>query len=148
MRWRSLHAVVPSSCGACIVPLCVRPSAFLSVHLSNRLSVFLSACVRRHPPDYLATHLFELCGCSFAVVGGHDFLHAHLSHLDPMLFCHADGSVAWSTTIDSSIKYNETVTFNPFVQHQRPALKISGGNVFVGFGSHCDTNVSLAVHYR
>jgi len=30
------------------------------------------------------------------------------------------------------------ITFNPLIQHQRAALLLSGGNVYLGFASHCD----------
>jgi Bacterial lectin/Bacterial Ig domain/Abnormal spindle-like microcephaly-assoc'd, ASPM-SPD-2-Hydin/PQQ-like domain len=31
-----------------------------------------------------------------------------------------------------------TVTFDPFVEHQRAGLLLAGGVVYIGFGSHCD----------
>jgi len=45
------------------------------------------------------------------------------------------GSVPGSCGITDG---NGNVVFHPLIQHQRPALLLANGTIYIGFGSHCD----------
>ena len=47
-------------------------------------------------------------------------------------------STVIAATVPGTGDGGSTVTFNPAMQHQRLALTLTAGGVFVGFGSHCD----------
>lgn len=44
----------------------------------------------------------------------------------------------WPVTIAGAPSNDPTVPFDPYYEHQRPALLLMGGVVYAGFGSHCD----------
>jgi hypothetical protein len=52
----------------------------------------------------------------------------------------ADGTepAGFPVVLQGTADNDPTVTFDPYLQHQRPGLLLSGGTVYIGFGAHCD----------
>lgn len=61
--------------------------------------------------------------------------HWYLHAISP-----ADGTEkpGFPITLQGTAGNDPTVTFDPYVQHQRAGLLLAGGVVYIGFGSHCD----------
>ncbi len=47
-------------------------------------------------------------------------------------------------TAKAALSDGSLTTFNPATQHQRPALLLSNGNVYAGFGSYCDLQANAS----
>jgi Big-like domain-containing protein/lectin family protein/HYDIN/CFA65/VesB family protein/centrosomal CEP192-like protein/putative pyrroloquinoline-quinone-binding quinoprotein len=71
------------------------------------------------------------------IADGVDAQHPHwyLHAINP-----ADGSErpGFPLVLQGVADNDPTVTFNPFLQMQRPGLLFAHGTVYIGFGSHCD----------
>jgi hypothetical protein len=71
------------------------------------------------------------------IADGVDAQHPHwyLHAISP-----SDGSerLGFPVVLQGTADNDPTVTFNPFLQMQRPGLLYAHGTVYIGFGSHCD----------
>lgn len=68
---------------------------------------------------------------------GPDANHPHW-YLHSLDVATGDETPGWPVTIQGSPANNPGNTFNPFTAMQRPGLLLLDGEVFAGFGSHCD----------
>lgn len=68
---------------------------------------------------------------------GADTLHPHwyLHAIDPATGAERSG---WPVSIAGSPTNAPSLSFNPYTAMQRPGLLVTGGAVYVAFGSHCD----------